>query len=255
MLQEKKSMMLSDEEIVGVLAFLLRSMNLLIIKREGLREYLDPEELILVESAERVRILNVGEHSYMVTLLVDKLVFCYDAIDGYRAVRMAMHHDLPEAIAGDTSPYAGLPLACKDTWPPPLDAGQSQRRLLEQQSREREGLQRVVSPFVSLLPHMGADIVDLWSDYHQRKSRESELVEKADRFLALLEAFWCYAGKTKKMKAWWERARSPGRFEDSLFQRFVDQLERVEAAYATGTFPEGNLLLRCGESLPARVPA
>eukprot|EP00051_Salpingoeca_urceolata_P004580 m.66089 g.66089 ORF g.66089 m.66089 type:complete len:169 (-) comp13711_c0_seq2:202-708(-) len=100
------------------------------------------------------------------------LAMLFNADDGIkydRCVRMAIVHDLAEAIVGDITPHCGV---ADD----------------EKERREREAM-LVFKTWLAETPEAGAEVVDLWEEYEAQATPESHVVKDLDKFEMILQAY------------------------------------------------------------------
>ena len=131
---------------------------------------------------------SVADHSMrlsvMALVLAKKL-----GLDECKAVKMAVVHDLPEAIVGDTA------TRLKEEW----------QEISNSEKKEKE--ERALEELCELLDSASAEeIRGIWKEFEERKSEEAKLVYELDRLEAIFQALE------------YERA---GNFEVSL-QEFYD---------------------------------
>lgn len=125
------------------IGFLLRAFDLKDETRTGwvLREIADPE--------------SVADHSWGTALLC--MVFGRDAgVDVGRAIRIAVVHDLAEAVTGDIARR--------------VDAGAQTTSEAEKARLEREAMDSLVADWD------GQEIEELWAEYEERSSPEAVFV-------------------------------------------------------------------------------
>jgi len=113
---------------------------------------------------------SVADHSFMLAILA----YVYSkkmGLDSEKAVKMALIHDICEAYCGDIADR----LRDEDQVVP--DSKKSEM--------EREGMKKIVS----FLPgDLASEIQDLWEDFENRKSKESELVKDLDKLDMCMQA-------------------------------------------------------------------
>lgn len=97
-----------------------------------------------------------------------------------RLIKMALVHDLAEAVVGDITPYDGV---SKVPWP--LTPSESIMKA-EKHAREVKGLQTIVA---ALPPHIGKEIFDLFMEYETGTSAEAIQLKDIDMFEMILQAF------------------------------------------------------------------
>lgn len=129
---------------------------------------------------------SVADHSYRLGLLVLLAGSLYPGLDVCRAVVLALVHDLPEALAGDWTPFdreleAGV------------DPSQLFRRLpryspefdAEKTARERAALRQMVG---GLPEALGQLLSEAWEEYEAGVTPEARLVRQLDKLETALQA-------------------------------------------------------------------
>jgi len=106
---------------------------------------------------------SVADHSFRTTimalLLADKF-----KLDKNKCIQMALIHDLAESIAGDITPHDKI--------------NDEEKHELEKKAME------------SLFKNVNENnILDLWTEYEDRKTPESKFVYELDKMEMLLQAF------------------------------------------------------------------
>ena len=106
---------------------------------------------------------SVADHTFrtafMVMVLGDIL-----KLDTEKLVRMALIHDLPEALVGDITPYDNLTIE-------------------EKRKKEVEAIKELLKD----VPH-GNEYVELWLEYDQQKSAEAKVLKNFDKLEMALQA-------------------------------------------------------------------
>ncbi|MEN2974625.1 MAG: HD domain-containing protein [Candidatus Caldarchaeales archaeon] len=125
-----------------------------------------------VEDAE-----SVADHSF--TVLVLSMIFAeVRGLDLVEVARMAIIHDLAEAVIGDLTPK------------------QKEERIHEYKRMEEEFIESIVK----IMPRdLGEKYLEAWRRYSEGRSREAELVRLVDKLEMGLQALR-YLEKTKKEK-------------------------------------------------------
>ncbi|MCX6814897.1 MAG: HD domain-containing protein [Candidatus Aenigmarchaeota archaeon] len=127
-----------------------------------------------------------SDHSFMVVLMV--LVLGKNRkLNMEKALKLAIVHDLPEAIVGD--------IISKGNW---KEGGHMWDR--EKVRLEREAMKKLSS----LLGDAG--ILDLWEEFESLKSQEARFVKDLDRLATILQAIeYQKTGNHKKpMEPFWD---------------------------------------------------
>ncbi len=107
---------------------------------------------------------SVADHSYSVALI--SMVYSdLKGLDTMRVMKMALLHDFPEALVGDSMP------------------GEIPRRA--KLLKERAALARLLK---SLSPRLRSEYRDLWEEYVRGSTPEADLVKQVDKLELILQA-------------------------------------------------------------------
>lgn len=129
---------------------------------------------------------SVADHSYRLALLVLLAGSLHPGIDVSRAVILALVHDLPEALAGDQTPFdrqleAGAdPAQLFRSYPsysPEVEA--------EKSARERAALRQMVSGLPDELARL---LSEAWEEYEAGSTPEARFVRQLDKLETALQA-------------------------------------------------------------------
>lgn len=96
----------------------------------------------------------------------------YAAIDFMHATKLALVHDLAEAIVGDITPLDGVSKEDKERM-------------------EAEAMDRIRQQFFQATPgasDMGDQLVSLWSEYEKGQTKEAQFVKQLDKLEMLIQA-------------------------------------------------------------------
>ena len=144
---------------------------------------------------------SVADHSYRTALIT--LIFSDSlGLDTAKALRLALLHDLPEAVVGDAMPEE-----------------RSGKRKLEMETKAMEEI-------LSELPQeQRALYLEAWEEFIDGKTPEARLVRQADKLEMAIQA-WEYAnerGDPSLAKEFWASAR--GQVEDARLLEILWQVE------------------------------
>ena len=129
---------------------------------------------------------SVADHSYRLALLALLAGSLHPGIDVSRAVILALVHDLPEALAGDQTPFdrqleAGAdPAQLFRSYPsysPEVEA--------EKSARERAALAQMVARLPDELARL---LSEAWEEYEAGATPEARLVRQLDKLETALQA-------------------------------------------------------------------
>jgi len=113
-----------------------------------------------------------AEHSWRLTLMV--FVFADELkldLDVNHAVRIAIVHDLPEAIAGD------------------VDALDVYDGKVSKEEKENMEISAMEELRISLPDKLGSEVYDLWQEYVNGKTREAKFVKALDKIETLTQVY------------------------------------------------------------------
>lgn len=133
---------------------------------------------------------SVADHCYLTALLAAVLA-APAGLDSCRCVKLALVHDLPEVVTGDSTPYDSLlasgmcPEEAAGRWRE-LSSGQEQIKLRRiKYVREHEALEQLSE----LLPSGSqSNIRELWIEYSTSATPEAKFVRQLDKIEALMQA-------------------------------------------------------------------
>lgn len=129
---------------------------------------------------------SVADHSYR-TALMAMVVSDLRGLDGGKAVRLALLHDLPEAKVGDLTP----------------DESSGARKV----ASETKAMEEILSELPREVRELYAG---LWGEYVRGESPESRLVRQLDKVEMAVQA-WEYSnasGEMSSAKEFWSSARA-----------------------------------------------
>lgn len=133
---------------------------------------------------------SVADHTYRMALMAWTLG-AQAGLDTARLVKMVLVHDLPEALAGDATPYRGLiarGVPAEDAaarWHDLMSEDDLASGRGEKFVAERAAIADLAS---HLAPELAGEIRDLWTDYAERRTPEAQFASQIDKLEALLQA-------------------------------------------------------------------
>lgn len=135
----------------------------------------------LIMSGQREE--STAEHSFSLAMAVLCLSrFSNQKIDVIKTVKMALFHDLAEALLGDTFHY--------------------EKNMAPQENSEGEALKQILNPIANT--ELAEEIYDLWNEFENGSGPEAIFLRGLDRFLPMLHNFktnghsWVKYGITKE---------------------------------------------------------
>jgi putative hydrolase of HD superfamily len=134
---------------------------------------------------------SVADHSFRMALLAWLAALGGSAgLDADRVLKLALLHDLAEALTGDEPPYAAAAVPAED------ETG-ARRAFLQQahvRSPERTAAKQAAEAAAmtdllsDLPPALASELRSLWSEYQAQASPEARFVKQADRLETYLQA-------------------------------------------------------------------
>lgn len=133
---------------------------------------------------------SVADHSFRTTLLAWLAASGDPGLDRERVLKLALIHDLAEALAGDPTPYDPASL------PDDVDSDARRtflnRRLVRSDARRAAKRAAEAAAMTTLLadlpPPLGAELAALWSELEAGETAEARFVKQADKLEAYLQS-------------------------------------------------------------------
>lgn len=132
---------------------------------------------------------SVADHSFRLALLAWLAAFSA-GLEADRVLKLALIHDLAEAITGDEPPYAAEAV-------PAADGTAARRDFLQQahvRNPERAAAKQAAEAaamadlLADLPPALANELQSLWGEYQAQASPEARFVKQADRLETYLQA-------------------------------------------------------------------
>ena len=182
---------------------------------------------------------SVADHAFRVALLAWMVAMTDPAdapgepgIDPERVLLIALAHDLPEALAGDPTPYAS------EDVPPDRDPV-ARRQFLEQRqergpARAAEKRRAEVVAMTRLLDGLPAAMAGslgaAWREYEEQATPEARLVKQADRLETYLQSREYLADDPDlPMGSFARQVADPATLPDEPMRELRDAIERITA--------------------------
>lgn len=133
---------------------------------------------------------SVAEHTLR-SVLMAWLLGEKAGLDTVRLIKLMLVHDLPEAEVGDATPYADVlgrgaeVEAVVARWRELLTEQQLAAARQAKQQAEAEAMEHLAA---GISDPLGAELLDLWRDYSERRSAEAQFAAQIDKLEALLQA-------------------------------------------------------------------
>ncbi|CRK90832.1 CLUMA_CG004522, isoform A [Clunio marinus] len=158
---------------------------------------------------------TVAAHMYRMSLL-SFLIPESSALDQIKCMKLALIHDLAEAIVGDITPYCGIARE-------------------EKQRREHEAIIEISS----LVPKIsGEEILKLFEEYESQQTPESQWVKDCDRYDMIQQAFEYEKRDEAPMKHQEFFDNTRGMFRHPFFVHLVEELNKQREEYLSTTLEE-----------------
>ena len=133
---------------------------------------------------------SVADHTLMTALIAWFLAHEDETLEADRVLKLAIIHDLAEALVGDRPPYEPHEVPSADD-PEAVRAFFSVRHLRTPENRaaKRQDEERAAAHLISLMPEsVREEIGALWSEYEEQVSAEARFVKAVDRLEAFLQS-------------------------------------------------------------------
>lgn len=132
---------------------------------------------------------SVADHGFMTTFIAWVVACDNPNLDADRVLKMALIHDLAEAIVGDRPPYEPHELPVDD--PEALREFFSVRhvRTPENKAIKRRDEDVAAARLIGLMPEpMAAEVSSLWREYEEAATPEARFVKNVDNLEAFLQS-------------------------------------------------------------------
>ncbi|KAI8079877.1 HD domain-containing protein [Halteromyces radiatus] len=125
-----------------------------------------------------------------------------------RCIKMAIVHDLAEAVVGDITPHAGI----------------SKQDKFNMEQNAMNGFKQLLGDTT-----MAQEIVNLWHEYEEGKTPEALFVKDLDKFEMIVQALEYEKSDKKSLESFFESTR--GKFKHPAVKAWVEALyqERQES--------------------------
>ncbi|VDN04833.1 unnamed protein product [Thelazia callipaeda] len=141
---------------------------------------------------------TVASHMYRMAMFA--MVLDDKTCDQIKCIKMALVHDLGEAIIGDITPHCGV--------------SSTEKHRLEKDAMEQ------ISKMVPL--SVGSDWYSLWQEYEERQTKEAIIVKHLDEFDMVAQAF--HYEQKYEMEEFFEATRNSFTLEP--FVSWIEELRK-----------------------------
>uniref|UniRef100_A0A7S3XU85 5'-deoxynucleotidase n=1 Tax=Heterosigma akashiwo TaxID=2829 RepID=A0A7S3XU85_HETAK len=148
---------------------------------------------------------SVSDHMYRMSMC--SFLLSDPAVDRMWCTKMALVHDLAEALAGDITPHCGVSEA-------------------EKRRREEAALDNILETVPS--PEIGNEIRELWLEYESGSTPEAIFVKDLDKFEMILQADEYERGQNKDLSEFFKSTE--GYFKTQQVQQWDQELRAQRAA-------------------------
>ncbi|KAI9314194.1 HD domain-containing protein [Dichotomocladium elegans] len=142
---------------------------------------------------------SIADHMHRMGVMA--MIIDDPSLDRSKCVKMAIVHDLAEAVVGDITPHAGV---SKE------DKYQQERAAMHE--------------FLSLLGNtsLAQEIVDLWQEYEDAKTPEALLVKDLDKFEMIVQALEYEKSDKKALQSFFDSTQ--GKFKHPVVKAWAEAL-------------------------------
>jgi len=146
---------------------------------------------------------SVADHTLMTALIAWLAALADETLDADRVLKLAIIHDLAEAIVGDRPPYEPHEVPSRDD----IDALRAffsirHLRSPENAARKRRDEDAAAQRLIALMPEgVAAGIEALWEEYEAQATPEARFVKQVDRLEAYLQSL-TYAERDPELPLW-----------------------------------------------------
>ncbi|KAJ2724145.1 hypothetical protein GGI07_002180 [Coemansia sp. Benny D115] len=151
---------------------------------------------------------SIADHMHrmgIMAMLIDDA-----SLDRTKCIKMAIVHDLAEALVGDITPYDGISKECK-------------------QQMEREGMRKLVDTLGST--PQALEIEALWNEYEDDVTNEAHLVHDLDKCEMIQQAMEYEASDQKSLDQFFASTR--GIFRHPQVKAWVEEIYRRRSGSQT----------------------
>ncbi len=187
---------------------------------------------------------SVADHSFRVALLAWMVATTYPIessaeanVNPARMLLIALAHDLPEAFAGDPTPYP------PEDVPPESDPlarhaflQQRQERTAARSANKRVAEEASMTRLLGGLPAAVAEqLSGAWREYEEQSTQEARLVKQADKLETYLQSREYLADDPDlPMGSFAREVADPAALPDPTMRTLRDAIERITQAGAGG---------------------
>ena len=133
---------------------------------------------------------SVADHTLLTALIAWVAATDDPALDADRVLKLALIHDMAEAIVGDQPPYEAHQVPPRED----IDGlraffGVRHLRTADNAARKRQAEDDAANDLLALMPDViAAEIRGLWQEYEAQSTPEARFVKQVDRLEAFLQS-------------------------------------------------------------------
>ncbi|KAJ1861163.1 hypothetical protein LPJ78_005502, partial [Coemansia sp. RSA 989] len=142
---------------------------------------------------------SIADHMYRMSIMA--MLIQDNALDRTKCIKMALVHDLAEALVGDITPFDGI--------------GKQ-----EKAARERQAMREIVQTLGN--SEVAQEIESLWLEYEHDTSEEAHLVHDLDKCEMIQQAMEYEASDHKQLDSFFNTTR--GIFKHPQVQSWVEEI-------------------------------
>ena len=143
-------------------------------------------------------------------------------IDLDKSIRMALIHDIAESKIGDILVDWKIKAHAKgklDRLKDPENHGISP----QEKSKKEKG---AMESLVSLLGENGDEILELWKEFEDQKTKEAKFVRSVEKFEAFLQAWEYESSQDTDISAWFDHENNWKEIEDEEIRKLSMEIVR-----------------------------
>ncbi|KAI9142813.1 HD domain-containing protein [Paraphysoderma sedebokerense] len=143
---------------------------------------------------------SIADHMHRMGLIA--MLIQDPSLDRNKCIKMAIVHDLAEAVVGDLTPDCGI---SKE----------------EKFKREKDAMHHFTSSLLSSTPQ-AQEMYSLWLEYEAGSTPEAQLIKDIDKFEMIVQAFEYEKEHKKELPSFWQSTK--GKFKHPEIVSMVQEL-------------------------------
>ncbi|RHZ75909.1 hypothetical protein Glove_208g56 [Diversispora epigaea] len=150
---------------------------------------------------------SISDHMHRMSIL--SLLIKDSSLNRDKCVKMAVVHDLAEALVGDITPFEGISKA-------------------EKNRREFEAMRQMCTNLLENSPQ-SQEIFALWQEYEDNSTNEAKFVKDIDKFEMIIQAYEYEQSENKDLEQFFESTK--GKFNHPEVKCWVEELYSKRKVY------------------------